>query len=60
MNIFRSMLKLIKFLRYYIYRAYNIIVDLFKLGKDNIVDLFTYLELFQTYFQTALCWVYMF
>ena len=44
-----SMLKLITFLRYYIYQAYNLIVKLFY-RAHAIFDLFVILELFRIYF----------
>ena len=46
-----TMLKFITFLRYYIYQAYSFIVNLFYQAY-GIVNLFTYLRAFRTYFQT--------
>ena len=57
-TFFGSMLKLIKFLRYYIYRAYTIIVNLFY-GAQTIVDLFTYFRIFSNnIFQNKLMSLY--
>ena len=48
-----SLLKLITFLRYYIFRAYSIIVDLFYRAY-SIVDIVTYLRAFSNTFLNTL------